>query len=323
MDCARPKAACLQRSRSRSRPRSPEVCGEASIAPASSPPLSLEQSSPVDILRLRFALSLSSLAIARGGTHHPRKHRAPRGRCGSHCSIAGREQRRRSVAPMRDIADRGNIPQRSSARSLGSDRAGRQFVRAWPPGYRGRAAYRRRTVVDVSRARRCECHHIAKGCCSLTNAMAYTGPCRPAALARVLKRPRGEVAEWSNAPHSKCGMGVTPSGVRIPPSPPLIAKKHFKSWIYRGPRLTALSRALSQHFGGLDFPWCGCKQLLNGRPMGRPVAQAARDAPAARRLRVLLACRGADRGRSALGQDLGPSDLVFAATCDLSGHRWQ
>ena len=31
---------------------------------------------------------------------------------------------------------------------------------------------------------------------------------------------RGEVAEWSNAPHSKCGMGASPSGVRIPPSPP-------------------------------------------------------------------------------------------------------
>ncbi len=33
--------------------------------------------------------------------------------------------------------------------------------------------------------------------------------------------PRGEVAEWLNAPHSKCGMGASPSGVRIPPSPPV------------------------------------------------------------------------------------------------------
>src|SRR4051794_29249835 len=31
----------------------------------------------------------------------------------------------------------------------------------------------------------------------------------------------GEVAEWSNAPHSKCGIGASLSGVRIPPSPPL------------------------------------------------------------------------------------------------------
>src|SRR6516225_12334871 len=30
----------------------------------------------------------------------------------------------------------------------------------------------------------------------------------------------GEVAEWLNAPHSKCGIRVTVSGVRIPPSPP-------------------------------------------------------------------------------------------------------
>lgn len=30
----------------------------------------------------------------------------------------------------------------------------------------------------------------------------------------------GEVAEWSNAPHSKCGIGASLSGVRIPPSPP-------------------------------------------------------------------------------------------------------
>jgi hypothetical protein len=29
------------------------------------------------------------------------------------------------------------------------------------------------------------------------------------------------VAEWSNAPHSKCGIGASLSGVRIPPSPPL------------------------------------------------------------------------------------------------------
>src|SRR5215469_10117155 len=30
----------------------------------------------------------------------------------------------------------------------------------------------------------------------------------------------GEVAEWLNAPHSKCGIRATVSGVRIPPSPP-------------------------------------------------------------------------------------------------------
>ena len=34
--------------------------------------------------------------------------------------------------------------------------------------------------------------------------------------------PSGEVAEWLNAPHSKCGIGASLSGVRIPPSPPLV-----------------------------------------------------------------------------------------------------
>ena len=32
--------------------------------------------------------------------------------------------------------------------------------------------------------------------------------------------PSGEVAEWLKAPHSKCGIRATVSGVRIPPSPP-------------------------------------------------------------------------------------------------------
>src|SRR5271168_4819736 len=31
----------------------------------------------------------------------------------------------------------------------------------------------------------------------------------------------GEVAEWLKAPHSKCGVRATVSGVRIPPSPPI------------------------------------------------------------------------------------------------------
>lgn len=43
-------------------------------------------------------------------------------------------------------------------------------------------------------------------------------------------RPRGEVAEWLNAPHSKCGMGASPSGVRIPPSPPSPAVFVDFSW---------------------------------------------------------------------------------------------
>src|SRR5262249_12521137 len=38
--------------------------------------------------------------------------------------------------------------------------------------------------------------------------------------------PHGEVAEWLNAPHSKCGIRATVSGVRIPPSPPVKLNSH-------------------------------------------------------------------------------------------------
>src|SRR5205085_4378124 len=34
----------------------------------------------------------------------------------------------------------------------------------------------------------------------------------------------GEVAEWSKAPHSKCGVRVTVPWVRIPPSPPVMGQ---------------------------------------------------------------------------------------------------
>ena len=51
--------------------------------------------------------------------------------------------------------------------------------------------------------------------------------------------PSGEVAEWLNAPHSKCGIGASLSGVRIPPSPPnansfliLLNKKRLRAATY-------------------------------------------------------------------------------------------
>src|SRR3981081_551226 len=43
----------------------------------------------------------------------------------------------------------------------------------------------------------------------------------------------GEVAEWSNALHSKCGIGASLSGVRIPPSPPAIVKILIKRTFLR------------------------------------------------------------------------------------------
>src|SRR3954466_15188381 len=44
-------------------------------------------------------------------------------------------------------------------------------------------------------------------------------PTRPASV-RPARLPSGEVAEWSKAPHSKCGVRATVPWVRIPPSPP-------------------------------------------------------------------------------------------------------
>ena len=50
----------------------------------------------------------------------------------------------------------------------------------------------------------------------------------------------GEVAEWSIAPHSKCGIRATVSGVRIPPSPPYAHYKLLKdARLTRGWRIQA------------------------------------------------------------------------------------
>lgn len=53
-------------------------------------------------------------------------------------------------------------------------------------------------------------------------------PPRHTAYLKIVKKAtkwycmrRGSVAEWLKAPHSKCGMGVTPSEVRILPLPPV------------------------------------------------------------------------------------------------------
>ena len=43
----------------------------------------------------------------------------------------------------------------------------------------------------------------------------------------------GQVAERLNVPHSKCGMGASPSGVRIPPCPPLfgaLEAQYLRLW---------------------------------------------------------------------------------------------
>ncbi len=57
---------------------------------------------------------------------------------------------------------------------------------------------------------------------TVTFALARGGSCRYE-TARAHNAPTnvtGEVAEWSKAPHSKCGILARVSWVRIPPSPP-------------------------------------------------------------------------------------------------------
>ena len=52
--------------------------------------------------------------------------------------------------------------------------------------------------------------------------------------AAILRRAgSGEVAEWSIAPHSKCGIRATVSGVRIPPSPPVLPRPTFSAGFWR------------------------------------------------------------------------------------------
>ena len=53
------------------------------------------------------------------------------------------------------------------------------------------------------------------------------------------------MAEWSIAPHSKCGIRATVSGVRIPPSPPIL---HEKWLVLRGFRK---NKPISSHIPSL------------------------------------------------------------------------
>ena len=57
---------------------------------------------------------------------------------------------------------------------------------------------------------------------AFTFALAILSDCRyvAPALRNAPTSITGEVAEWSNAPHSKCGIPARVSWVQIPPSPP-------------------------------------------------------------------------------------------------------
>ena len=60
------------------------------------------------------------------------------------------------------------------------------------------------------------------GCCPVSARMTPVTQGKASALPQLIHTiaRAGEVAEWSNVPDSKSGVGANPPWVRIPPSPP-------------------------------------------------------------------------------------------------------
>src|SRR5437660_8349243 len=86
-------------------------------------------------------------------------------------------------------------------------------MRGSPTGTMARAG------AGIPRKNEVDCPPSLQSCFAL---QASLDICRRGGLPRA--RRYGEVAEWLNAPHSKCGIRATVSGVRIPPSPPVIRR---------------------------------------------------------------------------------------------------
>ena len=72
--------------------------------------------------------------------------------------------------------------------------------------------------------------------CFVRRRWIHSGP--PTGL--VCPCDHGEVAEWSIAPHSKCGIRATVSGVGIPPSPPLFRSHNILIIIAYFPRCSRM-----------------------------------------------------------------------------------
>jgi Bacterial transcriptional regulator len=105
----------------------------------------------------------------------------------------------------------------------GSPRIVACFGRLGSTARRARQCLSRRTrkrsaKAMAHRARKSVEGALPQACASPSPMLCAAPTCRPRILIPV-RRP-GEVAEWSIAPHSKCGVRASVPGVRIPPSPP-------------------------------------------------------------------------------------------------------
>lgn len=96
---------------------------------------------------------------------------------------------------------------------------------------------------------------LLAGACRVCGPMLFAAPTTRAAPAA---RPCGEVAEWLNAPHSKCGIGASLSGVRISPSPPVNFTKSRLLGVSRGTRPFCRHR-------GRQIPFLTVKRLVKKR----------------------------------------------------------
>ena len=94
----------------------------------------------------------------------------------------------------------------------------------------------------------------------------FTPPCKAhGSNARWPAKACGEVAEWSIAPHSKCGILARVSGVRISPSPP-IPSLHIQSV---SPETTASTVVFSLCFAGYSRrcnPFRPCHASIENQP---------------------------------------------------------
>jgi hypothetical protein len=111
-------------------------------------------------------------------------------------------------------------------------------------------------------------------------ALVNAGP--PRYISRVAGQApssAGEVAEWLKAPHSKCGIRVTVSGVRIPPSPPhctertgLFPKSAIMPWPVP---IACLALAQSWPVAAFSIGRAGGGVPVKAWPPNRPISGAA------------------------------------------------